>query len=159
VVEPDGRFVITGAEPGLYDVRADADGNAGTNVRVSAGERSVEVVLQRAGSIVGTVVDETGVVVPAFDVAAVPAGDGPGRQYDAGVDGRLTLDNVPSGEWKVQVDAGDRGTALVSGVTVAQGKSTDLGRIRVTAGAAVRGRVTDAAGSPVAGAHVWAEQP
>jgi hypothetical protein len=70
--------------------------------------------------------------------------------------GHFSLDGVAAGTYVVQVGARDLGRQVVSDVKVAAGAVTDLGRIRLAAGGAVRGTVVDASSAPVAGARVVA---
>jgi protocatechuate 3,4-dioxygenase beta subunit len=159
--EVDGTFLLAGLEPGLYSVRAEASGYGMGTARTTAGGEPADIVLQIAGSITGTVVDEKGAPVPAFDVSATPTEQGESFRpaWGDGSEGRFELTDVAAGEWLVLVKAPEKVEGRVSGVKVRMGAATDVGRVRLTPGVAVRGRVTDSAGSPVAGANVSTETP
>jgi protocatechuate 3,4-dioxygenase beta subunit len=161
LTEADGTFLVAGLEPGVYSVRVDASGYGRATARMTAGGEPVDLVLQRSGAITGTVVDEKGVPVPAFEVTATPTEEGEAWRpvWGDGSEGRFELPDVDAGEWVLQVKAAEKAEARVSGVKVRMGAATDVGRVRLTPGAAVRGRVTDNAGSPVAGANVAADTP
>lgn len=158
--EPDGRFVVGGLQHGAHRVTVRAPGFAVAQKTVEAGAEGVEVVLTRGGTVTGRVVDESGRAVESFDVWA-DAPDEPGAGYERveSAEGRFTLTEAPEGEYVLRVDAPGRATAVVSGVKVRAGADTDIGRIRLTRGGVVRGRVTDAEGAPIAGATVDAEGP
>jgi protocatechuate 3,4-dioxygenase beta subunit len=157
----DGTFVLAGAEPGLYSLSVEAAGFATATTQASAGGEPIELTLERAGSITGTVVDEKGAPVAAFGVTATPVEEkGAWRAASGeGSEGRFELTDVAAGDWVLRVKATDKAQAHVPSVKVRTGAATDVGRIRLSPGATVRGRVTDSAGSPVAGAQVWTDTP
>ncbi|HET8646572.1 MAG TPA: carboxypeptidase-like regulatory domain-containing protein, partial [Vicinamibacteria bacterium] len=109
----DGTFLLPGAQPGLYRVRATADGYTVATERASAGGDPVVLVLERGGSLTGTVVDEKGVPVPVFRVAAEPAAEPESGRgvYAEGGDGRLELADLAAGEWLLVVTARDKEAA------------------------------------------------
>ncbi len=159
--EADGTFVVGGLKPGTYEVFVRAPGYGPGRARPQAGGEPVEIVLQAAGSVTGSVVDEGGRPVDAFRVSVTPVSsemdEGPGFPASdtvGGGDGRFTLADVAPGTYTLEVAAPDRAPALVSGVKVASGTPTDVGIVKVAAGGIVRGTVVDATGAAVAGATI-----
>ncbi len=161
--EADGTFVLGGASATSYRISVQAAGFAPLNQPVDAPSDGVELVLEAAGAIKGLVVDDAGRPVESFDVTAQPAGgrelmtrQAPSTRRVAGEGGSFTLEDVGAGTYAVQVAGRDLGRQVVSDVKVAAGAVTDIGRIRLAAGAAVRGTVIDASGAPIAAATVEA---
>jgi hypothetical protein len=159
----DGTFALGGASAPSYRLHVRAPGFGAVTHPVEAPSKDVELVLEPAGTIEGLVVDDAGRPVEAFDVSAMPAGgrqamdrQPPRKRPVVSEGGRFTLDEVAAGTYAVQVAARDLGRQVVSDVKVAAGAVTDLGRIRLTAGGAIRGTVVDAASAPIAGAIVVA---
>jgi protocatechuate 3,4-dioxygenase beta subunit len=166
VTEADGTFVLAGLEAGLQRISVFANGYVPENREAETGASGVEVILSPGGSIVGTVVDETGREVETFQISAEPATDDtPSARMRAtsrsrevsSADGRFTLDDLAEGTYVLGASAADRATTHVSGIKVSAGSTTDAGRIRLAAGGIVRGSVVDAASAPVPGAVVRAQ--
>jgi protocatechuate 3,4-dioxygenase beta subunit len=162
--EADGTYVLAGLPPGMYSVSATAAGMGRAERKAEAGASGIDFVLQPAGTITGTVVDEAGKPVAAFRVfarAPMRSGAMGGGQADSfGVpDGRFVLEDVADGEYVVDVSAPDRAPAVVSGVKVTAGGITDVGTVRLTGGGTIKGVVVDAASAPVSGATVWVSGP
>ena len=159
--ESDGSFALGGLVPGSHRLNVTASGFGETERTVEAGSENVEVVLQPAGAVTGLVVDEGGRPVEAYRVFAQPVEPAQSMispvaafKEVASPDGRFVLEDVAEGTYVLKVTAPERAGATVSGVTVMAGSTSDVGRIRLTAGGTVRGIVVDGGGSPVAGATV-----
>lgn len=155
-----GAFVIGGLQPGSARLHVNARGFAPLSTTVEAESADLDLVLDPAGSIAGVVVDEKGATVPAFNVAA-EKGDYESDAYDefSEPDGRFLLENVGDGIWTVQVSARGYAPASLPELAVRAGRTTDVGRIRLTRGATVRGQVVTPDDSPVPGATIRAVQP
>jgi hypothetical protein len=157
--EADGTFLLAGLTAGLYRVSVRARGYAEQVKQVEAGTNT-EFVLDRAGSISGLVVDDSGAPVESFRIVARPLREmgptspSPKMDNSSGSDGRFLLEDVPEGTWVVEASAPDRANGVASDVRVAAGSSVDVGRIRLTSGGVVRGLVLDTAGAVVPGATV-----
>ena len=159
--EADGSFAVAGLEPGPYRLRVLAPGFAEVERPAEAGAEKVEIVLSPAGTITGLVVDEKDRPVEAFRASARSAareGRGihryAGTETTANPEGRFTLEDLDEGTYVVEVSAPEHAAATVSDVTVTPGTSTDVGRIRLTAGGTVKGIVVDTSGGPISGARV-----
>jgi protocatechuate 3,4-dioxygenase beta subunit len=169
ISEADGSFVLAGLEPGAYRVNVYAPGYAATDLPAQAGAERVDVLLAPGGSIAGTVVDDAGRPVDAFQVNANPVQregmqggmviSGPRFQSANGTDGRFVIEDLGEGTYVVNASATGRASANVSNLKVSAGSTTDAGTIRLLAGGTVRGTVTDSAGTPVPGAVVSARGP
>lgn len=68
-------------------------------------------------------------------------------------DGRFEIPVRP-GKWNIIIVGPGFGTAVLRDQQVIQGRSVALGDIRVDRHSTIRGRITDASGTPVAGAQV-----
>jgi protocatechuate 3,4-dioxygenase beta subunit len=164
----DGSFAIGGLREGTYRLSVFAPGHAMVDREVEAGADGVDIVLETAGSLTGTVVDDRGQPVENFRVLArmpppTPAAGsrvmmGPPRQESiSSPDGRFVLDEVAPGTYAVEVSAPERATSTVTNIKVSAGAATDLGRVALGAGGIVRGSVVDTAGAPVPAAVVTAQ--
>ncbi len=158
-----GAYVLAGLAPGMYSLTAHAAGMGRAERRAEAGASGVDIVLQPAGAITGTVVDDAGRPIQGFRVAtrATTRGGygGPPPQTFGAADGRFTLEDVTEGSYVVEVSAPDRAAAAVSGVKVGAGATVDVGTVRLGAGGSVRGVVVDASSAPIAGASVAVSGP
>jgi hypothetical protein len=158
--EADGSYVLAGLDPGPYRVSVLALGHAASGRSIDAGAENADFVLAAGGSVVGVVVDDAGKAVEAYEVQAQPTQESLG--YYAGgdtrsvadADGRFTLEDLNEGTYVVEVSAPDLAPSSVSGVKVAAGRATDVGRVRLQKGGIVRGVVVDAGGGAVAAATV-----
>ena len=163
--DAEGSFAIGGLREGTYRLAVFAPGHAMVDREVEAGAEGVDIVLETAGSLSGTVVDHRGQPVENFRVLArMPpptsmAGGrvmmGPPRSESiSSADGRFIVDEVAPGTYVVEVSAPERATSTVTNVKVSAGAATDMGRVTLGAGGIVRGSVVDAAGAPVPAAVV-----
>jgi len=165
--EADGTFAIGGLAPGGYRLIASAPGYGSVDKPAEAGAEDVELVLRPAGEIAGQVVDEAGRPIEAFRVSAQPASRESGRIVMMGHDGRsfadsagrFVLEEVAEGTYVVQATAPDRASASASDVKVTGGGTTNVGPLRLAAGATVRGSVVDPNDAPIAGATVSVHGP
>jgi protocatechuate 3,4-dioxygenase beta subunit len=159
--EADGSFAVAGLDPGPYRLRVLAPGFAEAERPAEAGADKVEIVLSPAGTITGLVVDEKDRPVEAFHaVARSAAREGRGIHRYSGTEatahpeGRFTLEDLDEGTYVVEVTASEHPGATVSDVKVTPGTSTDVGRVRLTAGGTVKGIVVDTSGGAISGARV-----
>lgn len=159
--ESDGSFAVSGLSPGSYRLTVRASGYGEATRPFEAGADKAEIVLTPAGAVTGQVVDDEGRPVELFRLASRPAPAaasagtvmGPGRTQDVtSADGRFTLEDLAEGTHVVTVSAPERTPASISDVRITGGGSTDIGRVRLSAGGTIRGNVTDTSGAPVAGA-------
>lgn len=160
----DGSFVLAGLDPGVQRVSVSATGYGDRELRLDAGSRDQEIVLQPAGTIVGLVVDAGGRPVPAAHLKAramETKAYAPSFPYeaDASAEGRFSIEDLPAGRYLVIGSAPGSLSAPRKNVTVDAGQTTDVGRLVLEAGGTIRGSVTDASGRPLPGSGVRLQSP
>ena len=153
--DTDGRFAMGGLEPLTYRLFASAPGFSRADATVEPGSDPIELVLDRAGRISGKVVDERGGAVESFRVIARPVDDASPSAFDQfeSADGRFTLESVSPGAYAVTVEAPEHAPTIVSAKVTAAAPA-DIGTVKLSPGATVRGTVVDTGGAFVAGARV-----
>jgi len=149
-----GRFTLRGLDAGTYRLAASREGHGERTAwnaqaeSVKAGATDVRLVLPSPGGVRGTIVGDSG-KAPALALVAA------GGEYRASTrDGAFELGGMTPGKYDVRVTGADFGEAVRGDVVVVEGKVTDLGAIKVTAGRQASGRLVDAKGAPVEGATV-----
>lgn len=147
---PPGAYVITASRDDEHD-RQDPD----TGVVVTAGTRSVRIVLPDLSSVHGRVVLD-GAPVPYFgfmlSVVDEPRFESPAPVREPG--GTFRVDGLRAGTRTLVLVGPSFVTRTIRNIRVGAGEDRDLGDLVVEAGRTVHGRVTTAGGSPVAGAQV-----
>lgn len=190
ITDASGAYTVSDLQPGAYRVGFFASGSgarimpewwedaetaeAAADVIVTADETTTDVSpeLPLAGRIAGVVTDGNGAPVQGVSVTAISL-DVPG--YESGLawavdtteDGSYTIDQVPSGDYKVQFatvgadasvigewwdDAADEDSAAP--VSVAGGSTTQGIGAQLALGGTISGTVTDSSGNPVEGTTV-----
>lgn len=148
-----GEYALVHLRPGRYWVQASSPGHAsaGVNVDVIAGQTvQTDLVLERAGSIAGTVVDAVS-LTPLSGVRV--SSEGAASMTDA--NGSFQLDGVPVGTRRVDAtldhysSAGVNVTVVADGTTPVEIALTPHERVKVT------GVVRDQDGTPVPSAQVY----
>jgi len=180
---PPGKYLLRARRPGFTArrtsiVEVTAGGapagsqDATTLVLIRTGEISGRVVTDDGAPVAGArvqdrsaAVEELGVVSSALPAAAAAAALPPGarpasggrggtRQATTGSDGRFVLSDVPPGRLRLEILQPSmvpfRGKPLV----LPPDGHLDLGALTLSRAALVTGRVSDADGTPVAGARV-----
>ena len=160
--DSQGAFALGVSEKRMYTINVNADGHAPLrDVRAEPGSAPLDLVLEPEGKVVGTVVDESGrpvsncvVLVRSADNtrAGMPLPSLAAESPTPG--GRFELRRISAGTYIVEVQAADHVDQTVSDVKVTTGKTTDVGKIVLSAGGIVRGVTVDGGGSPVPGATV-----
>jgi protocatechuate 3,4-dioxygenase beta subunit len=160
---PDGRFEVPDLARGervdlMVKRRGYTEGRL-PGVGVPA-EEPVTVVLQPASTLAGVVVDDDGdpvegamVLIQGEPAPGWPFAGNVGRGR-SGEDGRFTVEDVPPGRLGAMVRADGFLVHEEGGLEVAPGEDRDDLRFVLRPGATIRGRVTDAAGRPIADASV-----
>ena len=155
--QTDGSYVIAGLSRTGYAVSVRAEGFASSVHRMEAGTQDADFVLEKTGTLIGTVVDDVGRPIESFQVAAEAAASPDGASSSGsilGSEGRFSLESLDEGTYVVTVSAPDRAPATLSGVKVRSGGTTDAGRITLREGGVVRGLVVTSDGTPIPGATV-----
>jgi hypothetical protein len=157
VADGAGRFTFASLPPGGYSLRAIApderadDAGLQRETLAKTGDRDVLVVVSSAGTIVGQVQYDDGTALRSFSVSL---GRGQGATTFVQTDRfRVT---APAGAHAVTIYGPGAVSRQVTDVTVASGRETDVGLIRLSRGRSLTGRVLDWKQVPVAGAEVVA---
>ncbi|MBL9018963.1 MAG: carboxypeptidase regulatory-like domain-containing protein [Myxococcales bacterium] len=156
-----GAFAFRGLSPGRYTLRAHPPGATPDyetlllrpEVKATVGDRAVKLVLAGDGAVTGKVVFADG--KPAMLFVASLGGWGSARTVST-KDGSFELRDLPPREYRITIRGAGFAERSLPAITVAPGKTADLGTITVHAGRSISGRVVDARGTPVAGATVLA---
>jgi protocatechuate 3,4-dioxygenase beta subunit len=173
----DGRYRLAGLEEGpigMLVVRAKGFARAEREGAVP-GDRAVDFVLERTGSIVGRVLAPGGKTPAAFRIVAhaeakEAAGNpwrrlggtdpGPGEQVFTDPGGAFRLDDVDPGTYTLEAIAEHYAPAKRAGLEVRGDGVTDAGTLELEPGITLRGRVLDRRDeTPIAGAVVRVETP
>ncbi len=172
VRDPEGRFTLTGFDPGWACVDAWAQGYALTAsdcTKLSQGAElaGLLVTLQRGASLTGRLIDDLGQPVPNAKVALFlnrepevdflrsnPRENPRLKSTRADQDGVFLLEDLSAGTYQVEVDHPDHAVLRHDDVLVEAGADNDAGALVVTRSATVRGAALDASGSALPGASV-----
>ncbi len=175
----DGTYAITGLAPGSYKVQAQAPGyaptyyngtydySAATLVAVASGATTpgINFALAPAGSITGTVTNAFGTPIAGADVSANSSTCCGGGSATTAVDGTYTVTGLTPGSYTVQAQASGYAPTYYNGtydysaatpVTVTSGTTTPGINFALAQAGRIAGNVTNALGTPIAGANVWA---
>ena len=150
-----------------YDGSATAEGASAVPVVDGSETSGIDFVIPTAGSITGTVTDESSTAIADAEVWAARFDSGSGGRAavtDGG--GNYTIAGLAQGEYKVQAFARDQGFAgeyylnasafhLATPVFVTSSNTTTAINFTLAAGGSIAGQVTDGV-NPIAGVHVFA---
>jgi protocatechuate 3,4-dioxygenase beta subunit len=164
---PDGRYEIGGLAGRTYRLAVDDAAFvpwSRDSMRVAPGEsKSEDVVLTRAASLSGRVVDASGVPIEGATGRLVRGGENSfqvfrwtlgGAAFRTGRDGSFKAMRVPPGNGQVlTVQHPDYETRTIGGVSLAIGATSRL-NIVLRRGLSLRGVVKDERDLPIAGAEV-----
>jgi hypothetical protein len=126
-------------------------------LQVRSGQRHVKVTLEESGRVVGKVVGPEGEGIDAFALIIAnytEALESEASSPFASTGGEFVLTDVPKGRYAIALVADGFEPKLVEGVDVRPDGTADLGLLRLKRGALLRGRVVDAQGHGLGGAHV-----
>ncbi len=174
-----GQYVIGGLPAASYKVKAADDslsyvtefydnvpiGGSATQLNVVAGGNisGIDFGLDRAGTISGTVSDNTGTVLPGMQVSATSLATG--KVYSATTDasGHYVVQGLPGGDYQIQVGGANYPSVDYNNgapVTVGAGVDTSNINLELSPVGTISGTVTDAlTGQPIANAYVNAYSP
>jgi RNA polymerase sigma factor (sigma-70 family) len=154
----DGRFALGDLIPGAHMVRATAPGQPSSKaLRVQAGAQAVRLVIPRAGTLAGLVVDGEGRPARAAEVTVLP--DGPDRlPFSSGVaEGMSTTGAsfsfaaLAPGNYELVATTPDGKVARAGDLTLAPGERRTGVRLVLGPALTVEGQVVDhATGAPLA---------
>jgi protocatechuate 3,4-dioxygenase beta subunit len=159
--DEEGRFVLAGLSPGPQHVYAVASGYGRSDgIVAEPGTSGLTINLKLAGSIRGTVVDPEGhPVTPFRAMARSSQRRGTPVMPVRDTDGVFLLENVPEGEYVVEILSADFMPEAISSVRVSGGNVAEVGTVRLRRGGSIAGTVVDASGDPVPGATIQAVGP
>ena len=158
---PDGRFRLRKLPAGrLHALEAVREGFAPAR-QLADSTAPVRLVLRRGALATGRIVDEEGVPVAGARVSLATKGEegAPAayKPFEATADpeGRFRISGLSAGWFTFRADNPGFVAAVVEHVRIPEQETeVDLGEIRLPAGGAIEGIVTDAHGRPVAEAWV-----
>lgn len=164
-----GSFTLAGLEDGSFTVQASAKGFGGASKSdVTPDKESIELTLQRAGTLKGRVVfGDPARPVSNFTVEANPKESSEGNaafrmlrmggtsRKQSDPRGEFSIEGLTPGSYTIVAKADGLQDLLKEGINVRSGETTDLGELALEAGGIVRGKVqSKPEGLPVAGAAV-----
>ena len=155
ISDSSGRFRFAGLPAAKYRLRAGTGPgdmlSPYEGVPARPGDHDVRIVVSGRGSLTGTVVYDDGTAPPRFSVTV-----GTIRRELSGGDGGAFSVEVPAGHADAIVAGSTFASTPLPGIDIAEGKSADLGLVKVKRGRVVSGRVLRAGGGAVVGAAVVA---
>ncbi|HET8798455.1 MAG TPA: carboxypeptidase-like regulatory domain-containing protein, partial [Thermoanaerobaculia bacterium] len=155
----DGSVRVTGisqTEPVVLTVAAPRFAKQ-TQTLSAPFSKETEIVLARAFTIEGRVVDEQS--APVSDAVIVVMIGSRYQRLESGPDGEFSLDLDAGSELELRFESPTRGFYATTQAEGREGEVRDLGSIRLDAGGIVRGRVVSTGGIPVSRARIWAIRP
>lgn len=156
-VRPDGTFRLTGLAAGTYDLTVHGSFRQAVKEGVAAGTSGVEIEVEQGFSIAGQILDGEGLsLATGFNVRLRRSGteDWGWQQVVQPGDGRFVVTSLTTGTWDLQFQSTGYAPVVVTDVNV----GTDDVRVVMSRGQEFAGTVVDAAGSPIKGAWVNAQQ-
>jgi len=172
IEDDEGRFDISPLEPGRFTMTVRAEGHGIKkikNIEVADGEvtRGVLVMLSEEASVTGTVYDkETGEPIEGAKISLKPGLEGMIAEFrDAGEvvqsdeEGRFKFGCLPAGRVCLFVTHPSYESQILPEVLLMDGEKYENITVLLGRGAVIHGRVSTAAGFPVAGASLMASTP
>jgi len=156
---PDGLFEMKGLTAGSLDLNVTKSGYGQVQLQTTAPGKDLEIRMDRAAKISGTVRTKSGEPVPAADVSSIPRGANL-RGYYGGTSARTSPSGtyeleVPKGTWILRASAARRPPGTSSEFEVAPGDTRDNVDIELPDGCTVEGYVFMAgSGEPVENATI-----
>ena len=150
----DGRFRFDDVPSGSVRVSAHAPDHAPQTRQVPAGARiGVELRLEPAATLAGTVYDARGEPAPEAEVVLVGSGIWPPERIRTDGSGRYRFLDVPPGLYELHATRGTQVSPPRSGLSIDAGQRLFV-PLRMTRGERLTGRVQTEPGEPIAGAEV-----
>lgn len=161
---PDGGFVLRGLRRGSWNVSAEADGYTQIGkldpVTLPLSDGELTIVLHRAGSVAGLVLDPTGAPAARARVAVRVGGASAlraqrdARTGESDAEGRFLLDKLPPGEIELVATHDAWAASAPATVQVRAPERTDGVVLTLRLGGTLTGEIYDTRGEPVAGRDV-----
>ncbi len=161
LTDGSGGFAFHGLAGGRYQIHTNPPGAKADlstlvlreEVKANVGDRDVRVVLPADGAITGKVVLAEGGSPAMFTLSLGAWGSG---ITVATKDGAFKVSDVPPRQYRLTIRGATFAETTLDAITIAPGKTVDLGTITVRKGRSISGRVVDSSGAPIAGATVSA---
>ncbi|MEM7201425.1 MAG: carboxypeptidase-like regulatory domain-containing protein [Planctomycetota bacterium] len=160
----DGSFEIIGLLDGPYMVTAIAPGYVRAELKpIQAGDRELQVVLERQGEAKIRVFDKNGRVMSRFLLTVKTYYEGqdhygntdiPPKQAKTGKDGTATVGGLDPASYVFQVEAKNHCKAFSEPFQIVQGQDAPTVEVRLTEGGVLEGTVTSSRGQPLANVQV-----
>lgn len=140
--EKSGSFVLEGVPSGRITISAGADGYAGREVEIVAGDETapVEIALFVGGSIAGRLTAADGVTALAGSAGIFRLDEGFGGSSRTTQSGEFSYQNLPAGRYKITGQAG--GMTTEQEITLAANERIEGIVLALRAGHSIRGVVT-----------------
>lgn len=169
---PEGRFRIPARAAEMFELRAEAEGFAPTELRRERSELAdpVEIVLRPGAAITGRAVDPDGEPLEGVEVSVFEALESPfgragredrevARRSTTGTEGTFVAEHLPAGTFDVELKGPGRAPRLLPAVDPSgegrdNGEPLDLGDLVLSPGVALEGRVVGPDGGPVGEAEI-----
>ncbi|NLB47521.1 MAG: carboxypeptidase regulatory-like domain-containing protein, partial [Microbacteriaceae bacterium] len=160
-VDADGSFTVGNLPAGDYEVQVMLWAPNGTFTHVVESARvsvtlqettNIELIAVAGGSLSGRILDSSGQPVTSGYISASGQYSGQANLQD---DGTFSITGLAAGEYSLSLHSGGITRSLSQAVEAALGVDTDLGEIRLGAGAHVSILVQDPEGQPVSSARVY----
>ena len=178
ITAPDGTYLLSSLPTGSYRVQANAEGyptqyyngaydwTAATLVATTSGSETtgIDFALPEGGKISGTVRNALGTPIAGAQVSASRDGGGYGST-NAGADGTYVITALRPGNYRVRAGApgypsqyydGTYDSSAATLVAANDGAETPGIDFALPEGGKISGTVTNALGTPIAGAQVYA---
>ncbi|MBI4612755.1 MAG: carboxypeptidase regulatory-like domain-containing protein [Planctomycetes bacterium] len=138
VADAEGRFSVTGLEPGVCIVEASVPGRspAVAKVELAGAENSIDLVLPAGCRLEGIVIDTSGVPQPGAGVVLQLEAESGGASYQHEIptddQGRFVLQDLPPGKYRVRAHVfSDRSRPPRSGTARIEVPDGGAGQVRV----------------------------
>ena len=162
VVDSEGRFEVTGLTRGDYRLQARKEGYSSEPLeRVPADSTNLNLRLVANGGLMGNVVSSKGANITSFTVSMISKYEQtpdamieaarrapPTRSFNDPA-GTFMIDDLDPGTYTVTIRAVGHAESITENVQVPSGGPYNMGTVRLSAGATIRGRLVETSGATI----------